>query len=166
MKRIFGQRSVHALRYAMLIAFALSLLAIPVFAQDPTPTDNDVNQIARQLFCPVCENTPLDVCPTEACRQWRELIRTMLSEGKSESQIKQYFVEHYGIKVLNVPPNPIATYLVPAAAFLIGAFLLFRGFQMWIKPVTTEADASENEAQQAPQDEYAAKFVEEVKKRN
>ena len=41
----------------------------------------EVNAIASQLYCPVCESTPLDVCPTEACRQWRDVIRTMLTEG-------------------------------------------------------------------------------------
>ena len=34
-----------------------------VSAQQPTPSDDEVNAIARQLYCPVCENTPLDVCP-------------------------------------------------------------------------------------------------------
>ena len=61
-------------------------------AQAPTPTDDEVNRIAQQLYCPVCENTPLDVCPTEACRQWRDLIRQQLSEGWTEEQIQQYFV--------------------------------------------------------------------------
>ncbi len=106
------------------------------FAQDTTPpTDDEVNAIAKQLFCPVCESTPLDVCPTEACRQWREVIRTMLSEGKSEAEIKQHFVTQYGARVLNEPPNRLVAYLVPGVAILLGALMLFRGFQMWLKPV-------------------------------
>src|ERR1043166_10095621 len=101
------------------LSFAFGLFGI-AFAQDPTPTDNDVNRIAKQLYCPVCESTPLDVCPTEACRQWRELIRTMIADGKSDTEIKQYFVEHYGARVLAEPPNPLVTYLVPAIAILLG----------------------------------------------
>ena len=66
----------------LLVIILAGLGSGVVSAQGPTPTDDDVNRIAKQLFCPVCENTPLDVCPTEACRQWRELIRQMLSEGK------------------------------------------------------------------------------------
>ena len=38
-------------------------------------TDDDVNQVARELYCPICENTPLDVCETQACEDWRQLIR-------------------------------------------------------------------------------------------
>ena len=122
-----------------MIALTATLFASPVIAQDGTPTDDEVNKIAKQLYCPVCESTPLDVCPTEACRQWRDLIREMLAQGKSETEIKQYFVEHYGPQVLNEPPNRLVTYIVPVAAFLLGAFMLFRGFQAWKKPIATES---------------------------
>ena len=32
----------------------------------------------------MCENTPLDVCPTEACRQWRDLIRQQTERIRAE----------------------------------------------------------------------------------
>ena len=135
-------------------------------AQGPTPTDDEVNHIAKQLYCPVCESTPLDVCPTEACRQWRDLIRTMLAEGKNEEEIKQYFVEQYGVRVLNEPPNRLVSYLVPAVAILIGAFMLFRGFQMWIKPSMTASRLEDAKREAKPfQDLYIAKLEEELKKR-
>src|SRR4026208_2156671 len=135
--------ATYKLLLALLLTVTFSLLfSVLASAQGPTPTDDDVNRIAKQLYCPVCESTPLDVCPTEACRQWRELIRTMLSEGKTEAEIKQYFVEHYGARVLAEPPNRLVAYLVPAVAILLGALLLFRGFQMWMKPPTTKADAA------------------------
>jgi len=95
--------------------------------------------------------------------QW---IRTMLAEGKSEAQIKQYFVEHYGARVLAEPPNRLLTYLVPATAILLGAFLLFRGFQMWMKPSITEAGVEKAEQEAQPiQDPYVARLEEELKKR-
>ena len=62
--------------YLVLLVLVLMRLSVsPVSAQGPGPTDDEVNRIAKQLYCPVCESTPLDVCPTEACRQWRDLIR-------------------------------------------------------------------------------------------
>ena len=64
MKKIF---------WVATLVFVLSTLTIAtVSAQGSTPTDDEVNAIARQLYCPVCENTPLDVCPTDACKEWRE----------------------------------------------------------------------------------------------
>lgn len=155
------------------ITFIISLLLLiilsattSVLAQGEEPTDDEVNRIAKQLYCPVCESTPLDVCPTEACRQWRDLIRQMLAEGKSEEEIKQYFVAQYGARVLNEPPNRLASYAVPVVAFLLGSFMLYRGFRMWIKPVETGAGPIEEETEpSASQDEYIQKFEEEMKKR-
>lgn len=156
----------YALPLALLAALAVSLLFVmTALAQDDMPTDDEVNKIAKDLYCPVCESTPLDVCPTEACRQWRELIRQQLAEGKSEEEIKQYFVTHYGARVLSEPPNRLASYLVPALAFLAGAFLLFRGFRMWLKPLAVESAVPTEDAEALPQDEYIRRMEEELKKR-
>jgi cytochrome c-type biogenesis protein CcmH len=62
----------------------LFLLVVSTASAQDGPTQDEVNAVARKLFCPVCENTPLDVCPTEACQQWRDVIRTKLMEGQSE----------------------------------------------------------------------------------
>jgi len=152
------------LRILLLTLVLAGLGTVSVFAQGPTPTDDDVNKIAKQLYCPVCESTPLDVCPTEACRQWREVIRTKLSEGKSEEEIIQYFIDTYGARASAEPPNRLVAYLVPGVAILLGAFLLLRGFQMWMKPSITEAGPGESEAKPI-QDPYVARMEEELKKR-
>ena len=160
--------TAYRLPLAALVAFSLALIInFIVSSQGSTPTDDEVNKIAKQLYCPVCESTPLDVCPTEACRQWREVIRTMLAEGKSEAEIKQHFVTQYGVRVLNMPPNPWLTYFVPGVVILLGALFLARGFQLWIKPGRTGTDPvkAEAEAEPVPQDDYVAKMEEELKKR-
>ena len=158
-QRLTNYKVPAAILVALSFAIAFILIAS---AQGPTPTDDDVNRIARQLYCPVCESTPLDVCPTEACRQWRELIRTMLAEGKTEAEIKQYFVAQYGDRVLAEPPNRLVSYTVPAIIILLGILLLARGFQMWLKPAVTESPAAQEEAQ--PADPYIARLEEELKK--
>jgi cytochrome c-type biogenesis protein CcmH len=158
--------TAYRLPLAALVAFSLALIInFIVSSQGSTPTDDEVNKIAKQLYCPVCESTPLDVCPTEACRQWREVIRTMLAEGKSEAEIKQHFVTQYGVRVLNVPPNPWLTYFVPGVVILLGALFLARGFQLWMKPGRTGTDPVKAEAEPVPQDDYVAKMEEELKKR-
>ena len=62
------------------------------------------SKLLKQLFCPVCENIPLDTCGTAACEQWRGIIRDKLAEGWSEEEIKAYFVDQYGDRVLAEPP--------------------------------------------------------------
>lgn len=153
---------------AGILMLALSLFwAAGVSAQGNIPSDDDVNRIAKELYCPVCENTPLDVCPTQACAEWREQIRTMLAEGKTDAEIKQYFVDYYGARVLAEPPrrgfNWLA-YIVPPVLIALGALILARTLRGWIKPTITEASARESEPQ-IESDEYVRQLEEELRKR-
>ena len=156
------------LALAALLAGVLAGRSSSAFAQGSTPTDDEVNAVARQLYCPVCENTPLDVCPTEACRQWRELIRKQLSEGWSEDRIKQYFVDNYGARVLGEPPRTglnWIVYILPPVLIAAGAFVLFRALRAWTRPPrpASNAETSENPAPAA--DEYVARLEEELRNR-
>jgi cytochrome c-type biogenesis protein CcmH len=153
-----------------LILLALAVLALAwvgrASAQTPLPSDDEVNAIAKQLFCPVCENTPLDVCATQACAQWRELIRKQLSEGWSADQIKEYFATQYGVRVLSEPPRQGLNwliYIIPPALMLLGVYILFRALQSMRKPAALDAVEAE---EVSTQDEYLRRVEEELKKRN
>ncbi|MCC6568025.1 MAG: cytochrome c-type biogenesis protein CcmH [Anaerolineales bacterium] len=170
MKAMIRAGKIRNSKYAVFLLILLLISSILVFnssvsAQGPAPTDDDVNKIAKKLFCPVCENTPLDVCPTEACRQWREQIRQMLIEGKTEDEIIQYFIDTYGVRASGDPPNKIASYLIPVTAILLGTALLLRALQMWKKPKAAESTVPAGEAKQVHQDEYFNKLEDELKKR-
>ncbi|MDI6769022.1 MAG: cytochrome c-type biogenesis protein CcmH [Anaerolineales bacterium] len=159
----------HVLRFTFHVFLLLLIFATAntALAQQPTPSDDEVNIIAKQLYCPVCENTPLDVCPTQACVQWRKLIRQMLAEGKSADTINQYFVEQYGARVLAEPPRTGLNwliYLLPPLAFLAGAYILYRAFRSWRALDKQPAGAEEAETP-AAEDEYVTRLEEELKKR-
>ncbi|NPA26604.1 MAG: hypothetical protein GXO36_03250 [Chloroflexi bacterium] len=97
-------------------------------------TDDQVNEVAKELFCPVCENIPLDTCATQACEQWREEIRVMLAAGWTKEQIKEDFALRFGDRVLNEPPPRglhLLAYIVPPVAIAAGAFILWRSFRSW-----------------------------------
>jgi cytochrome c-type biogenesis protein CcmH len=105
-----------------------------VYAQElqPTPSDDEVNAVARELYCPVCENVSLDVCNTQACVQWRELIREQLSEGKQPEEIQQYFAENYGDRVLAEPPLHGLNWLIyvlPVVTLLVGIRMITKMFR-------------------------------------
>ena len=114
------------------VIFSLTLLFLLIpfssgFAQDVDPvSDDEVNRLAEELYCPVCANVPLDVCPTKACAQWRELIREKLALGWSDKEIKTFFAEQYGDQVLAVPPSKginWVIYLLPPL-ILAGAIII------------------------------------------
>jgi len=162
-------------KYLWLLPIVLVLSALwagTAFAQDPTPSDNEVNRIAKQLFCPVCENTPLDVCPTQACAQWRALIREKLAAGWTDEQIKQYFVDQYGARVLSEPPRTglnWLVYLVPPILFVVGVVILVRTFRPSKEAAVEDASHASSEvspiSSEPASDEYVARLEDELKKR-
>lgn len=160
MKRLFINLSL-----VIIAAFLAFRLGQAQGSAPQPPTDDQVNAIAKQLYCPVCENIPLDVCGTQACAQWRELIREKLSQGWSEAQIKQYFVDQYGDRVLATPPARglnWLVYIIPPIAILAGIYVLFRAFQSWKQPVP---ETPPQETQPTYSDEYVMRLEEELRKR-
>jgi len=121
----------------VLLAAGIILAALasvqPVKAQNPV-SDDEVNAVAKQLYCPVCENTPLDVCPTQACKDWREMIRQQLIQGWTEEQVKDYFVANYGPRVLAQPPAKgfsALVWVLPVIGLAGGGLLLWQLLRRW-----------------------------------
>jgi len=168
----FAGRLFWVILLAVLMGLAVTGLALAQGYQPGTVTDDQVNAVARQLYCPVCENTPLDVCGTQACAQWRELIREKLGQGWGEDQIKDYFVAQYGDRVLAMPPAHglnWLVYIIPPLAILAGIFILYSAFRAWKRPKTATATdqgaALPADPAAASQDEYVARLEDELSKR-
>ncbi len=138
------------------VDFASAQTAVP-----PVITDDQVNAIAHQLYCPVCENIPLDVCPTQACAEWRELIRQKLAAGWTEQQIKDYFVEQYGDRVIGAPPARglnWLVYVIPPIAIVAGVIVLALVYRAWRRPLpAAKSDGT-------PADDYLRRMEEELEK--
>lgn len=120
----------------LLSTIALMLLVIPAaLAQDDEGTvitDDEVNAVAKELYCPVCENIPLDTCGTAACQDWRDEIRLFLEAGMTEAEIKTDFVNRFGDRVVGTPQDPflraislVTPWLLALAAVGIGGYTLF-----------------------------------------
>jgi cytochrome c-type biogenesis protein CcmH len=103
---------------AVAVLFAC---AGPTFAQTPTP--NEINSVARELWCPLCNGVRLDNCELQACIQMREVIADKLMAGESAESIKAYFVTQYGDVVLGQPSREgfnLVAWLFPILAAIVG----------------------------------------------
>ena len=63
--------------WLLLIATLLVTLA-PLSALAQTPTPNEIDAIAKELWCPLCNGVRLDNCELQACIQMREVIAQKL----------------------------------------------------------------------------------------
>lgn len=137
--------TLHAIR-ALTLSFLLLWLAQTAVAQQPI-TDDQVNEVAKGLYCPICESTPLDVCPTQACIDWRAQIRDLLAHGQTKEQIYTYFAQRFGDGVLAEPPRRGANlilWLFPIGAVLVGGFF----FTRYLRELKTAA--ADNKRPSAP----------------
>ncbi len=109
---------------ALLTACALALgSAFPQTAAAQTPTPNEINEVARELWCPLCNGVRLDNCDLQACVQMREVISEKLQAGESTDSIKAYFVQQYGDVVLGQPSTEgfnLIAWLFPILAAVVG----------------------------------------------
>ena len=132
-------------------------------------SDDQMNAVAHQLYCPICQNVSLDVCPTTACANWRELIRQKLAAGWSVQQIKDYFANQYGTQVLPEPPlqgfNWLA-YLLPAA--LLAALAATGWSVAWRlrRKASAHPSAGDGKTPGPMQDAYVARLEEELRQRS
>ena len=161
---------VRWLALAWLLVGALA--GAPAWAQGPI-TDDEVNQVAKQLFCPVCENIPLDVCPTQACAQWRGIIRAKLEAGWSDQAIQDYFVQQYGERVLAQPSTRginILIWVIPPILVAGGGVFLWQFLQRNTAAGRTlsagsPAVPSTPQGESSSDDEYIARLEEELARR-
>ncbi len=150
----------------VLFVILMILTASPSIAPTLPATqnlDDETMRVAHNLYCPVCPNTPLDVCDTQACQQWRALIHDQLAAGKTEEQIDQYFVTEFGERVLGAPRPEgfnLGVYIAPLAAVVAGGVILFFIARRWQRE---RAAAMATDAPMPPPDAYRERIERELK---
>lgn len=166
-----GCGSIARFYWSLLLLLLSLVLVAPVVAQDAV-TDDQVNDVAKEVYCPVCENTPLDVCETQACADWRELIRTKLGDGETKEQIFDYFATQYGDRVLASPPKEgfnLIVWIWPIVALLAGAVV----FGRYLRNLRSAAEQvgqvgavpSSTKSEQSTDDDYLARIERELAER-
>lgn len=153
----------YAALLGLLILFAVGI----VYAQDNTPhpvTDDDVAAVAAKMYCPICENEPLDACYNSTCLQWKDEIAKQLREGRTPDEIVNYFVSRYGQHVIGVPDDPILkglSFFAPIVGTLLALVIGIVTFRRWQKlsPVkeTQSSESSENY-----DDDYRARIEQDL----
>lgn len=139
-------------------------------APPPGITANQVNDVAEELWCPLCSGVRLDVCELKACDQMKDMIGIKLSEGESIESIKAYFIEQYGPQVLGEPPKEGFNWLAWIMPFLMmalgGGFLWMRARGMVKTGIGLETDAGQGASvkKAAAVDDYESKLEEELKR--
>jgi cytochrome c-type biogenesis protein CcmH len=113
---------------AFLRVFFVLLLAFAGFAHaqaiEPMPFASHAQELrfqhlTNQLRCPMCQNESLADSNAPIARDLRNQIFTLMQQGKSDDEIKQYLVARYSDYILYNPPLKPGTWLLWFGPLLI-----------------------------------------------
>jgi len=102
---------------ACTINIASAKDAVPL-ADDPV-TEQRLITISEEMRCLVCQNESLAGSRSDLANDLRKEIRILISEGKTDKQIREFMVERYGDFVLYRPPVKPITWLLWIGPFVI-----------------------------------------------
>ncbi len=126
-----------------LALFVLSMtVVLPLGA---VSLEEQVEQIAAELRCPVCQGLSVADSPSGMANQMRDLIRERLQAGESPEAVKAYFVERYGEWILLAPKREgfnLLVWVLPFLGLAGGAAVLVVVLRRWrTHPVAEAAPA-------------------------
>jgi len=151
----------------MILAAALMVaLFVQACASQPTPSsfEQRARALDRELMCPVCPGESIAQSQVEYAAQMRAFVREKLAEGWTEEQIKQYYVDRFGPRILMAPPRKgfyLVGWLGPFVALAIGGSLL----AYVLKRLATEEDRQDEKMSSPTEtlpDEYLRRLEEEL----
>ncbi|WP_027881690.1 cytochrome c-type biogenesis protein [Meiothermus rufus] len=131
-----------------LLFFAL---AQPIPNTPPPDLSPQVFEIAKTLRCPVCQGESAAESNAGIAVEMRRIIAEQLAQGKSEAEIRRFFVERYGDWILYEPPARGLTLWVWLSP-LLGLGLLVYG--LWRYQARIRAQA-QRLAAEVPEEEIA-----------
>ncbi len=88
-----------------------------------------VQALGKMLRCPMCQGLSIADSGSSAARAQMDRVRELVAEGKTDDEIRAYFVARYGEWALLEPPAHGVNWLVwllPVALLLFGAFVISR----------------------------------------
>lgn len=147
------------LRRHGVTAVALGLLTVIVVGlatAGPRPTDRG-RALAEQLRCPVCQGESVAASPSDTAIAMRDQIDELLAEGRTDAQVREFFVARYGDWILLDPPARGATlllWLLPVVTLLAGLAVVATRCRRG-DPAALDPDALDDDQQAAIDAEVA-----------
>lgn len=162
-----------------LLLIVLVGLSYPAMGQDdpepPPPgealrevTFDEINDVASNLYCPVCENEPLHTCGAPACVEWREEIGEQLAAGRTPEQVQAYFIDEYGNRVVGIPEDNdlrLLSIIGPLVVLIAGAVVGWFTFARWrnVQQPMTQFAATQSASQTPADDPYRSRLEDDLR---
>ena len=121
-------------KYLLVLMFFCSLSMLACLEEDITEDNYDREQnLNKVLMCPVCPGESIDQSQNPLSSKMRDIVKQKVEEGLTDDEIKEYFVDRYGVRVLLEPPvrsNTLVLWIVPPISISILAIILITIIKM------------------------------------
>lgn len=144
----------------LLVAAAVAAPLASAVSHEQSPVERRVAALAAQIRCPVCQNLSVKDSPSEVATSFRARIRQLVRAGKSDAEIRAFFVARYGDWILLSPPKRgigLAVWIAPALLLGVGLAVAATSIVRWTRrgrelppvPERLEAELDDLDAQLA-----------------
>ncbi|HSH91195.1 MAG TPA: cytochrome c-type biogenesis protein [Ramlibacter sp.] len=110
-------------RFLALLIFALVVIAADAKEAAPMAEDPAIEQrlvaISEEMRCLVCQNESLSASRSDLAQDLRRELRTLIKQGKSDAEIREFMVARYGDFVLYRPQVKPVTWLLWFGPFVL-----------------------------------------------
>lgn len=119
------------LSLSLAAALATGQYAPQRAGSDPLPPEQEarVQKLGKELRCAVCQGMSVADSPSSMARAQLDRVRELVAEGKSDQEIRDYFVARYGEWVLLTPKAEGFNWVVwlgPGVLLVGGAWVILR----------------------------------------
>ena len=114
--------------FLLLVIFSAALSAMDPFEYRSAEEEQRFRHLAAELRCVMCQNQSLADSNAMIAKDLRLELLSLIREGKSDDEIKQFMVSRYTDFVLYKPPMRPGTWLLwfgPLLILIIGAASIF-----------------------------------------
>ena len=108
--------------WLLVAGAAVVIVAAALLARgggDPATIEDRAQAVSAGLRCPVCQNLSVADSPSRLAGEMRAEVEGQLRAGRTEDEVRAFFVARYGEWVL-LEPRSLLPFLIPVAAVALG----------------------------------------------
>jgi len=111
-----------------ILLFVVMIITFGCIREEDITLEQRMHQLTNQLMCPVCDAQTIDGSNAQISKDMRAKVQELLHEGKSNSEIKDYFILRYGEDILAAPTGigfNLLAWIMPIFIVLGGISITF-----------------------------------------
>lgn len=115
--------------FGVLLFLSANVFAFVPEDHLPDPEEKRAQALFLEVKCPICAGQVIESSDSEISRELRKLIRTKISEGNSNEEIKSYLINKFGDDIIISPSINLSTiflWLLPLIFAISGAIIIFK----------------------------------------